>query len=77
MRASRAQEDFTSLGSPGGAAGDAGLREVGLRGKRETEGSGVLGLDWGQRLDTDPHVVGKAGRSLAPGEWARGEKKKC
>lgn len=63
VRASRAPEDFTSLGSPGGAAGDAGLRGVGLRGKRETEGSGVLGLDWGQRLDTGPHVVGKAGRS--------------
>lgn len=61
-RASRAQEDLTALGSPEGATGDAGLREVGLRevglrGKRETEGSGVMGLD------TGPHVVGRARRS--------------
>ena len=47
VRESQAQEDFTSLGSPGGAAGDAGLRKVGLRGTRATEGSGSWGWTGG------------------------------
>lgn len=50
---------------------------MGLRVTRETEGSGVLGLDWEQRLDTCPHVVGRASREeLSSRGSVRGARRK-